>query len=165
MLNKEKYLEKYCEKELELEERDECIAEKVIFSCSTEDEKEEIIVKFKELSEDKVREAFEIKEEEECNIEFDEAPEPKEINWEHINYPDHHRLGRQIIGWLLTSLFLASITVVFFFVLSESQSSSSNPSQNPSIACLRLLPPPPTQAQTVLTTASTRRPSSWSTWP
>ena len=117
MLNKEKYLEKYCEKELELEERDECIAEKVIFSCSTEDEKEEIIVKFKELSEDKVREAFEIKEEEECNIEFDEAPEPKEINWEHINYPDHHRLGRQIIGWLLTSLFLASITVVFFFVL------------------------------------------------
>ena len=119
MLNKEKYLEKYCEKELELEERDECIAEKVIFSCSTEDEKEEIIVKFKELSEDKVREAFEIKEEEECNIEFDEAPEPKEINWEHINYPDHHRLGRQIIGWLLTSLFLASITVVFFFVLSE----------------------------------------------
>ena len=35
LLNKEKYLEKYCERELELEEKDECIAEKVIFSCST----------------------------------------------------------------------------------------------------------------------------------
>lgn len=66
-----------------------------------------------------MKEAFEIKEDEECNIEFEEAPEPKEINWEHINYPDHHRLGRQVIGWLLTSLFLATITVIFFFVLSE----------------------------------------------
>jgi uncharacterized RDD family membrane protein YckC len=48
-----------------------------------------------------------------------EAPEPKEINWEHINYPDNQRIGRMIIGWLLTSAFLLCVTVVFFFLLSE----------------------------------------------
>jgi hypothetical protein len=50
---------------------------------------------------------------------MDEAPEPKEINWEHINYPEHKRVGRMIAGWILTTLFLGAITVVFFFLLSE----------------------------------------------
>lgn len=57
--------------------------------------------------------------EDECSIEFGDAPEPKEIKWEHINYPDHKRVGRMIVGWLMTSLFLLTITILFFFLLSE----------------------------------------------
>jgi hypothetical protein len=34
---KETELERYCERELALEEKDECVAEKLIFSCGTED--------------------------------------------------------------------------------------------------------------------------------
>jgi hypothetical protein len=63
--------------------------------------------------------AFGIGPDEECKIEFGEAPEPKEINWEHINYPEHKRVGRMIAGWTATILFLASITTIFFFILSE----------------------------------------------
>ena len=75
--------------------------------------------RFKQLSEKEVKLAFELGEDEECNIMMGEAPEPKEINWEHINYPEQKRLGRMIVGWIATTLFLASITVIFFFLLSE----------------------------------------------
>ncbi len=66
-----------------------------------------------------MREAFGIAADEECNVGMEEAPEPKEINWEHINYPEHRRVGRMFAGWALTTLFLGSITVFFFFLLSE----------------------------------------------
>lgn len=56
---------------------------------------------------------------EECEVGMEEAPEPKEIKWEHINYPEHRRVGRMIAGWIMTSLFMGVITTLFFFVLSE----------------------------------------------
>lgn len=71
------------------------------------------------MSEEKLREVFHISPDDECNIEFKDVPEPKEINWQHINEPDHKRVVRMILGWMMTSLFLLTITVLFFFLLSE----------------------------------------------
>jgi hypothetical protein len=117
--NKDRELQQYCERELNLEEKDECIAEKLIFSCGTEDDKDAILEGFEDLSEEQVRQAFGLAEGEPCEVGMKEAPEPKEINWEHINYPEHKRVGRMIAGWALATLFLGSITTVFFFLLSE----------------------------------------------
>lgn len=52
---KERELEQFCERELRLEESDECVAEKLIFSCGTEDEKEAILEGFGQLSEQQIR--------------------------------------------------------------------------------------------------------------
>ena len=71
------------------------------------------------MTEKQLREAFGVEEGKPCEVGMDEAPEPKEINWEHINYPEHRRVGRMIAGWIMTTIFLAAITTVFFFLLSE----------------------------------------------
>lgn len=51
------------------------------------------------------------------SIKIKEAPEPNEIIWEYVNYPMEKRLGRRVIGWLLTIAFLAVVTVAFYFLL------------------------------------------------
>jgi hypothetical protein len=48
---------------------------------------------------------------------LEEAPEPKEIIWEFINYPSGKRFGRVILGWGLSVAFIAFVTVIFYFVL------------------------------------------------
>lgn len=50
-------------------------------------------------------------------VEVDEAPEPKEIIWENINFPQEKRIIRLIIGWALTALFIAAVTGVFYGIL------------------------------------------------
>ncbi len=51
------------------------------------------------------------------HIEIDEAPEPKEIIWENINFPQEKRIIRLVIGWVLTALFIAAVTAVFYAIL------------------------------------------------
>lgn len=51
------------------------------------------------------------------HIEIDEAPEPKEIIWENINFPQEKRVIRLVIGWVLTALFIAAVTGVFYAIL------------------------------------------------
>ena len=46
-----------------------------------------------------------------------EAPEPNEIIWESVNYPMSKRLGRRVIVWILTIVFLALTTVAFYILL------------------------------------------------
>jgi hypothetical protein len=45
------------------------------------------------------------------------APEPKEIIWKNINYPNSVRAVRLAIGWLLTALLLGAVTVIFYFII------------------------------------------------
>ena len=55
---KDRQLTHYCERELALEENDQSIAEKLIFSCGTEDEKDAVLEGFEDLSEQMIRQAF-----------------------------------------------------------------------------------------------------------
>lgn len=50
-------------------------------------------------------------------MEIDEAPEPKEIIWENINFPQEKRIIKLLIGWGLTALFIAAVTGVFYVIL------------------------------------------------
>jgi hypothetical protein len=46
---------RYCDREIKMEETDQCITEKIIFSCWTEDEKCAILEGFEDMSEEKLR--------------------------------------------------------------------------------------------------------------
>jgi hypothetical protein len=50
-------------------------------------------------------------------VDVSEAPEPREIIWENFNYPSSKRFGRILLGWTLSALFIAFITVIFYFIL------------------------------------------------
>jgi hypothetical protein len=50
------------------------------------------------------------------NIKIERAPEPKEIIWENINYPNGVRIARLAFGWLLTALLLGVVTAIFYFI-------------------------------------------------
>lgn len=50
-------------------------------------------------------------------MEIEEAPQPKEIIWENINFPQEKRIVRLAIGWGLTALFIAAITGLFYVIL------------------------------------------------
>jgi hypothetical protein len=52
-----------------------------------------------------------------ADIEVTEAPEPREIIWENVNYPSSKRVGRILLGWTLSALFIAVITGVFYWIL------------------------------------------------
>lgn len=45
------------------------------------------------------------------------APEPKEIIWKNINYPNAVRAVRLAVGWILTCLLLGVITAIFYFII------------------------------------------------
>lgn len=46
-----------------------------------------------------------------------EAPEPNEIIWEHLDESDQDRKFLIFRGYIFTFLFLAVITVVFYFIM------------------------------------------------
>lgn len=46
------------------------------------------------------------------------APEPKEIMWENINYPNQKRVVRLVVGWLLTAALIVVVTGIFYGILS-----------------------------------------------
>ena len=90
--------------------------EKMILIFDTDEEKEEIISEFKEIKHGQYWKYFG---ENASSIYLEEAPEPKEILWENINYPRKRRYARIFVGWLLSVLFVASVTVIFYFILVE----------------------------------------------
>lgn len=45
------------------------------------------------------------------------APEPKEIIWENINYPNQKRVVRLVIGWALTVVLIVVVTGIFYGIL------------------------------------------------
>ena len=53
------------------------------------------------------------------NMRIEEAPEPEEIIWHHINTPRSTKRVRQLLGWLMTIVFMAAITGLFYLVIKE----------------------------------------------
>ena len=39
--------------------------------------------------------------------------------WEYVNYPSAKRFGKILLGWTLSALFIAVITVIFYFILEK----------------------------------------------
>jgi hypothetical protein len=50
-------------------------------------------------------------------VKIEKAPEPKEIMWENINYPNEKRVARLIIGWVLTAGLIVVVTGIFYGIL------------------------------------------------
>lgn len=57
------------------------------------------------------------------SVTLDEAPDPREIIWDNINYPKYKRLLRVILGWALSIVFVAIILVPFYFLVDYKASS------------------------------------------
>ena len=48
-----------------------------------------------------------------------QAPDPKEIIWENLNYPKNQRWFKVLIGWLLSLLVLGAITGIVYILIHE----------------------------------------------
>ena len=48
-----------------------------------------------------------------------EAPEPKEIIWENMNMKGKNKVFNYILGWFLSILLLAVVTVIFYFIMEQ----------------------------------------------
>lgn len=46
-----------------------------------------------------------------------QAPDPKEIIWENLNYPKNERWLKVLIGWLLSFLVLGGITGIVYALI------------------------------------------------
>ena len=84
---------------------------------SSEPEKEKFLEAFENFKVENPGKLIEFFGMQGAEVEVREAPEPREIIWENINYPSSKRFGRILLGWTLSALFIAFITVIFYFIL------------------------------------------------
>ena len=52
-------------------------------------------------------------------VRIEDAPEPEEIIWHHINTQRSTKRVRFVLGWVFTFLFMAAITGLFYLVIKE----------------------------------------------
>jgi hypothetical protein len=53
----------------------------------------------------------------EHDIEIEQAFEPNELIWHNLHYSSRDRLVSKLIGWSLSVVFIAIVTVIFYFLL------------------------------------------------
>jgi hypothetical protein len=102
------------ERELQNIQSDEVLCEKAIVVVSSELECREIVKRANALTPADWQRHFG---EKATDIKVNRAPEPKEIMWENINYPNEKRVIRLVVGWVLTVALIVVVTGIFYGIL------------------------------------------------
>jgi fumarate reductase subunit D len=101
------------DREREMVRQDTAICDKAIVLLSSERQKNSLIAEVAKVEDYVLLEHFGV---EGLEVTVQRAPEPKEIIWENINYPNAVRMVRLWFGWVLTVLLLGVVTAIFYFL-------------------------------------------------
>lgn len=96
-------------------QKDTLYAEKAIVIVNTVQQKIDILAKFKGMPKRNLQKYFSWMGDE---VQIKQAPDPKEIIWENVNFPKNERWFKVLIGWILSGLVLGGITTVVYFLIS-----------------------------------------------
>ena len=103
-----------CKRINEMFLNDTLYASKAIVILNTEQQKIDVLNAFQKMDKRRLEEYF-VWMADELNVK--QAPDPKEIIWENLNYPKNERWFKVLIGWLLSLIVLGAITGIVYILI------------------------------------------------